>query len=75
MKIVELDPKGRVLLPASLPKSLGTRRFRVRIVREHIEPIPLRDAKALKGKYRNRLKTPWARLEERAESSVKGRDD
>ena len=75
MKIVELDPKGRVLLPASLRKLLGTRRFRVRIVREHIELIPLHGVKALKGKYRNRLKTPWARLEERAERSVKGRDD
>lgn len=74
MKIVELDPKGRVLLPASLRKLLGTRRFRVRIVREHIELIPLRGVKALKGKYRNRLKTPWARLEERAERSVKGLD-
>jgi hypothetical protein len=46
----------------------------VRIVREHIELIPLRGVKALKGKYRNRLKTPWARLEERAERSVKGLD-
>ena len=74
MKIVELDPKGRVLLPASLPKLLGTRRFRVRIVREHIELISLRGVKALKGKYRNRLKPRWAKLEKKTDRYVKGRE-
>ena len=73
MEVVELDRRGRVLLPASMRKQLGTRRFRVKIVEGCIELIPLSGVKALKGKYRNRLRTPWAKLEEKAEKSVKGR--
>ena len=73
MEVVELDRKGRVLLPGSMRKRLGTHRFRVKIVEGRIELIPLRGVKALKGKYRKRLKTPWAKLEEKAEKSVRRR--
>jgi AbrB family looped-hinge helix DNA binding protein len=68
--VVELDRKGRALLPASLRKKLGTRRFEVRLVDGRIELVPLQSLKSLKGKYRSRLKTPWPELEEKAEKFV-----
>ena len=71
MTVVELDEKGRALLPASLRKKLGARRFEVKLVEGRIELVPLQDLKALKGKYRNRLKTPWTKLEEKAEKFVR----
>jgi bifunctional DNA-binding transcriptional regulator/antitoxin component of YhaV-PrlF toxin-antitoxin module len=69
--VVELDEKGRVLLPASLRKKLRARRFEVRLVQGRIELVPIQDLKALKGKYRDRIKTSWPRLEEQAEKFVK----
>jgi len=71
LAVVELDEKGRVLLPASLRRKLGARRFEVRLVAGRVELAPLQDVKALKGKYRNRIKTPWAKLEEMAEKLVR----
>ena len=71
MTVVELDNKGRALLPASLRKRVGARRFEVRLVRGRIELVPIEGLKALKGKYRDRIKTPWIRLEEQAEKFVR----
>jgi bifunctional DNA-binding transcriptional regulator/antitoxin component of YhaV-PrlF toxin-antitoxin module len=70
--VVELDQKGRALLPASLRRKLGAKRFEVRLVDGRIELVPLQTLKSLKGKYRNRLKTPWPELEEKAERFVSG---
>ena len=36
-----------------------------------IELVPLQTLKSLKGKYRNRLKTPWPELEEKADQLVR----
>ena len=69
--VVELDKKGRALLPAPLRKKVGVRRFEVRLEKGRIELIPIQGCMAVKGKYRNRLKTPWAKLEERAEKLVR----
>ena len=74
MTVVELDEKGRALLPASLRKKLRVRRFDVKLVGDRVELVPIQDFRALKGKYRNRLKTPWARLEEKAEKFVRSRE-
>jgi len=71
LTIVELDEKGRALLPSSLRKKLGTRRFEVRLVDGRIELVPLENLKMLKGKYKDRLKTKWATLEEKAEKFVR----
>ena len=68
--VVKLDQKGRVLLPASLRRKLGTTRLEVRLVDGRIELVPLQTLKSLKGKYRNRLKTPWPELEEKAEELI-----
>jgi len=74
LTVVELDEKGRALLPASLRKKLRVRRFDVKLVGDRVELVPIQDFRALKGKYRNRLKTPWARLEEKAEKFVRSRE-
>jgi len=71
LTVVELDEKGRVLLPSSLRKKLRTRRFEVRLVDGRIELVPLENLKMLKGKYKGRLKTKWATLEEKVEKFVR----
>jgi AbrB family looped-hinge helix DNA binding protein len=68
---VELDEKGRVLLPASIRKKLGARRFEVNLLDDRIELIPLGSVKALKGKHKGLLSEPWWRLEERADRYVR----
>jgi DNA-binding transcriptional regulator/RsmH inhibitor MraZ len=68
---VELDEKGRALLPASMRKKLGARRFEVKLVGRRIEMIPVGSVKDLKGKYKGLLKEPWSKLEEKAERYVR----
>jgi bifunctional DNA-binding transcriptional regulator/antitoxin component of YhaV-PrlF toxin-antitoxin module len=71
--LVELDKKGRLLLPASLRRKLGARRYEVELVAGRIVLAPIQDLKALKGKYRSRIKAPWVKLEEKAEKLVRER--
>jgi len=71
MTVIELDEKGRALLPAPMRRKLGVRRFEVKLVGDRIELLPVQDFRSLKGKYRNRLRTPWAKLEEKAEKFVR----
>lgn len=73
MTFVKLDDKGRVFLPASVRKKVRTRRFEVKVVKGKIELIPVKDIRALRGKYANRLRSPWAELEEKAEKSIRDR--
>lgn len=68
---VELDEKGRALLPASIRKKLGARRFEVNLLKDRIELIPLGSVKALKGKHKGLLKEPWSKLEEKADRYVR----
>ena len=68
---VELDEKGRALLPASIRKKLGARRFEVNLLDDRIELIPLGSVKALKGKHKGLLKEPWWKLEEKADRYVR----
>ena len=70
LNIVGLDEKGRALLPSSLRKRIGARRFEVKSVEGGSGLIPLEGLRSLKGKYRNRRKSSWAKLEENAESFV-----
>jgi recombinational DNA repair protein RecT len=43
----------------------------VGLVSGRVELAPIEDVKALKGKYRNRVKGPWVKLEEMAEKLVR----
>lgn len=71
MPIVELDEKGRALLPAALRKKFRTRRFEARAVGGLIELVPLEDMKAVRGKYRGRVRKSWSALEELGEKLVR----
>ena len=68
---VELDEKGRALIPALIRKKLGARRFEVNLLEDRIELIPLGDVKALKGKHKGLLREPWWKLEEKADRYVR----
>ena len=68
---IELDEKGRALLPASIRKRLGARRFEVNLLDDRIELIPVGSVKALKGKHKGLLKEPWWKLEEKADRYVR----
>jgi len=50
--VVEMDEKGRILIPSSLRRWLTSRKMILRRVEDHLELIPLPDTKSLKGKYR-----------------------
>jgi len=50
--VVEMDTKGRIVIPSSLRRGLASKRMVLRRVEDHLELIPLPDPKSLKGKYR-----------------------
>jgi len=50
--VVEMDAKGRIIIPSSLRRGLASKRIVLRKVNDHLELIPLPDPKSLKGKYR-----------------------
>jgi len=50
--VVEMDAKGRIVIPSSLRRGLASKRIVLRKVNDHLELIPLPDPKSLKGKYR-----------------------
>ena len=50
--VVEMDVKGRIVIPSTLRKGLPSKRMVLRRVNDHLELIPLPDPKSLKGKYR-----------------------
>lgn len=68
--VVEADEKGRVLLPIEVRRKLKSRRFRIILKDGRLELEPLPNAKELKGKYRNIIRSEWEELEERAEEFV-----
>ena len=71
MTTVELDEKGRALLPASIRKKLGARRFEVNLLDDRIEVNPIGSVKTLKGKHKGLLKEPSWKLEEKADRYVR----
>ena len=68
--IVEVDEKGRVLIPAEIRRKVRGRRFRVSTRGNVVELEPLADLEALKGKYRRSIRSDWAELEEKGEDLV-----
>lgn len=49
---VELDKRGRLLIPAEIRKGLPSRTLIIKKLEDRIELIPLPDPRTLKGKYR-----------------------
>jgi len=50
--VVEMDVKGRILIPSSLRRGLTSKRMILRRADDHLELIPLPNPGSLKGKYR-----------------------
>ena len=50
--VVEMDAKGRIVIPSSFRRGLTSRRMILKRIDDHLELIPLPDPKSLKGKYR-----------------------
>ena len=67
---VEVDEKGRILLPIGLRRRLRARKFKVTAKGTKIELEPVADVRELKGKYREVIASEWEELEERGEELV-----
>jgi bifunctional DNA-binding transcriptional regulator/antitoxin component of YhaV-PrlF toxin-antitoxin module len=70
---VEMDTKGRVLIPAKIRHGLRARRFRAKLVQSRIVLEPIGMAESVKGKYEGLLKVGREELEEKQEKFLKGR--
>ena len=68
---VELDPKGRVLIPAEIRRELKVRRFRAKVSHGKIVLEPIIKAESVRGKYKGLLKVSTEELEERQERFLK----
>lgn len=68
--IVEVDEKGRILIPAEVRKHLHSKRFKVTTSRDRIELEPLPAPEDLRGKYRKVIRREWEELEEMGEKYV-----
>ena len=68
---VELDPKGRVLIPAEIRRELKVRRFRAKVSHGRIVLEPVIKAESVRGKYKGLLKVSAEELEERQERFLK----
>jgi bifunctional DNA-binding transcriptional regulator/antitoxin component of YhaV-PrlF toxin-antitoxin module len=68
--IVELDAKGRVLIPAEIRRKVKSKRFRVRTNGNVVELEPLEVVEALRGKFRHIIKHDREELEEMGEEFV-----
>jgi len=69
--VVEMDTKGRIVIPSSIRKGLASRRMVLRMVDDHLELVPLPEPKSLKGKYR--LEGRMEDIEELQDQSLLGR--
>lgn len=68
--VVELDDKGRILIPLPIRRAVKARRFELRVRGGRIEMLPLPDPKDVKGSCKGIVKSTWAELEEKAESFI-----
>lgn len=50
--VVEMDDKGRILIPLGFRRGLPSKRLIMRRIGERLELIPLPSLESLKGKYR-----------------------
>ena len=69
--VVEMDAKGRIVIPSTLRSGLTSKRIVLRKVNDHLELVPLPEPKSLKGKYR--LEGRMEDIEELQEQSLLGR--
>ena len=70
---IEMDTKGRVLIPAKIRHGLRARRFRAKLVQSKIVLEPVGTAESVKGKYEGLLKISREHLEEQQEKFLRRR--
>ena len=70
---VEMDSKGRVLLPANVRREVRGRRFSLDVKGGRILLEPLPDPESVRGKYKHLLKISIDELEEAQEKFVTSR--
>ncbi|MBI3859138.1 MAG: AbrB family transcriptional regulator [Thaumarchaeota archaeon] len=68
--VVEVDEKGRILLPLELRKKLKSKRFKVKADDHGVKLEPIADFRSLRGKYRDSISSDWEELEEKGEQLV-----
>lgn len=73
-KTVELDKRGRLLLPAEIRNKIKSKRFLLKESGEKLELEPLPKAEEVKGKYKDLLEKDLEGLEEDQEKFVKQGD-
>ena len=73
-RTVELDKRGRLLLPAEIRNRIGSKRFLLKEAEGKIELEPLPSPKKVKGKYQGLLDKSMEDLEEDQEKLVKRGD-
>ncbi len=68
--VVEIDEKGRLLIPPSLRRELKSRRFTVSVKGGRLVMEPVKPPDAVRGKYKGLLKVGIEELEEAQERFV-----
>ena len=69
---MEVDSKGRVLLPSKIRRQVKARRFTLKVSKGKIVLGPLPDPESVIGKHKGLLKVGLEELEEAQESFVAG---
>jgi len=68
--VVEMDSKGRLLVPAEVRREIKSRRFTLRVHGDKLELEPIANPDKVKGKYRGLLRVSLEELEEEQEKFV-----
>jgi DNA-binding transcriptional regulator/RsmH inhibitor MraZ len=67
---VEMDSKGRLLVPAEIRRNVKSRRFTLRTCEGRLELVPLPEPERVKGKHRGLLKVGLEELEKEQEKFI-----
>lgn len=70
-KTVELDSRGRLLLPADIRKKMGTKRFLLEESDKGIELEPIPDPESVKGKHKGLIEKDLEEIEKDQEELVR----
>jgi len=72
-RIVEMDDRGRILIPKGVRRSIGSRRFLLTVSDRRIELIPLDDPETAFKKLKGSRKFPfdWREAKRAAEKLIK----
>jgi len=69
---VELDPKGRLLIPVGIRRELKVRRFKAKLSHGKLILEPIIKAESVRGKYKGLLRISVGKIEEQQERFLRG---